>query len=120
MFQEYLTRWVPLHPEANNSCVLLLESLTTHMVKEGLYLKPDGIHWSDSALKTMSSQLERNLVPLQRYDLDKLDLNPPTIEKDRLIPSEVTFTKFLKTVKIESLPAFKVPHHLKMSDKLST
>ena len=96
------------------------EILHATLVLEGLYLKPDGIHWSDSALKTMSSQLERNLVPLQKYDLDKLDLNPPTIEKDKLIPTEVTFKKFLKTVNIESLPTFKVPHHLKMSDKLST
>merc|ERR1711973_116201 len=116
----YLTRWVPLHPKTSTSCILLLESLTTHMVKEGLYLKPDGIHWSDNALKTMSSQLERNLVPLQRYNLTNLDINPPTIENDKLIPTEVTFMNFLKTVNIELLPAFNVPHHLKMSDKLST
>ena len=120
MFQEYLMRWVPLHPEPNNSCVLLLESLTTHMVKEGLYLRPDGIHWSDNALKTIATQFERNLVPLQRYDLNALDINPPRIENNKLIPTELTFTEFLKTINIESLPTFNVPHHLKMSDKLST
>merc|ERR1711973_429556 len=119
LFQEYLSRWVPLHPMTNTSCVLLLESLTTHMVKDGIYLKPDGIHWSDSALKTIASQLERNLIPMQTYDLDKIDLNPPAISKEKLISTEVTFTQFLKTINIESLPPFKVPHHLKMSDKLS-
>ena len=68
------------------------------MVKESLYLRPDGIHWSDNALKTIATQFERNLVPLQRYDLNALDINPPQIDNDKLIPLShlCDFSEFLR------------------------